>query len=87
MPTLEELITEWIETRERVSAHIASLGTPPAVHLVGDPLVSEIKSSLDALRRWQAEIDERVVGLLMDTNGFFEATSSPQNSDPGPDQS
>jgi hypothetical protein len=87
MLTLEELIAEWIETRERVTAHIASLGKPPTVHLVGDPLVSEIKSSLDLLRRWQADIDERVVGLLMDANGFSEATSSLQNSEPRPDQS
>jgi hypothetical protein len=69
---LQDLIAEWVETRERIAAHLLALGEPPRLHLVDDPAAAALIASVETLRRWQSELDETVVGLLMRANGTLD---------------
>ena len=63
--TIEELMNEWRETRERIAAHIEAIGSGGGIHLVGDPSADAAKVSLAKLKAWQQEIDELMIEWLM----------------------
>jgi hypothetical protein len=67
MLTTDALIDQWIQTRERITEQIDVLrGGKPKIHLVDDHTVLATRRALETLLRWQAEIDETVIGLLSD---------------------
>jgi hypothetical protein len=63
--TIEELMNEWRETRERIAVHIEAIGSGSRIHLVGDPSADAAEASLAKLRAWQQEIDELMIEWLM----------------------
>ncbi len=65
--TMDELMNEWLQTRERIAAQIAALNTGIRVHLVGDPCAEAAELSLAKLIAWQREIDELMIDWLMPT--------------------
>ena len=67
MMNADDLVEEWIKTRERLVEHIRSLQPALKLHVVGDPVAETQKRSLALLKQWQADLDELVAGLLMDS--------------------
>jgi hypothetical protein len=63
--TMDELMTEWLETRERIASHIKALTSTSCIHLVGDPRAEAAAASLAKLKAWQQEIDELMIDWLM----------------------
>ena len=64
--TADDLVEEWIKTRERLVEHRGSLHPAPKLHIAGDPTAEAHKRSLELLDRWRSDLDELVAGLLMD---------------------
>jgi len=67
MKTADDLVAEWIATRERLVDHIRSLQPAPTLHIAGDPVAEARKRSLALLLRWQTDLDVLVTGLLVDS--------------------
>jgi len=63
--TIDEQMTEWLSTRDRIAAHIAALDTGKRLHLVGDAAAEAVQTSLAKLRAWQEEIDALMIDWLM----------------------
>ena len=74
MLSLEDIIYEWVQTRDRIAAHINALGVPPKLHLADDSAAAAMKASLETLRVWQVAIDETVIDLLMKANALTDET-------------
>jgi hypothetical protein len=63
--TMDDLMTEWLETRERIVSQITALNAGCRIHLVGDPCADAAALSLAKLKAWQQEIDELMIAWLM----------------------
>jgi hypothetical protein len=63
--TIEELMNEWRETRDRIAVHIEAISSGSRIHLVGDPSADAAEVSLAKLKAWQLEIDELMIEWLM----------------------
>jgi len=63
--TIEELMNEWRETRDRIALHIETISRGCRIHLVGDPSSDAAEVSLAKLKAWQKEIDELMIEWLM----------------------
>ncbi len=63
--TMDDLMNEWLQTRERIATQITALNAVNRVHLVGDPCAEAAALSLAKLKAWQQEIDELMIDWLM----------------------
>ena len=63
--TIDEQMTEWLSTRDRIVVHIAALDAGKRIHLVGDAAADAVQNSLAKLRAWQEEIDALMIDWLM----------------------